>query len=231
VKEQLWIDLRVIKYWLRLLNMPSGHIARKMFVLLQSLDNMGFVTWFTNLKKVLVKYGLEDLIENDSIPMTQYRHIKNHVHNVMEEKLFTMINDTQRCPKLRTYCLFKFNFGHETYLSLQIPKYRVSLSRLRTSSHHLEIERGRYTAPKTPAELRMCKQCNEQLVEDEQHFVTTCKRHALLRTDLYNVARSNISGFVSLSAHDKLIALLTSEDGVVIFALAKFTYHAFKQRT
>jgi len=225
------VDLRVIKYWLRLVNMPSDHIARKMFVLLQSLDNMGFPTWFTNLKKVLEKYGLEDLIHNNSVPMTQYRHIKQHVYDVFEEKFITMVTDSQRCPKLRTYNQFKFNFGYETYLSLQIPKYRVSLSRLRISSHHLEIERGRYTIPKTPAELRICKQCNEQLVENEQHFVTTCKKHTLLREELYSVAHSNIPNFNGLSAHEKFLKLLSSEDGVVICALAKFTYHAFKQRT
>jgi hypothetical protein len=225
------LALRVIKYWLRLINLPVNHVARKMFCLLQSLDNVGFTTWVTHLKKILTKYGLEDLINNDCVSMGQYRHIKQHVYSVFEENFSSLIADSQKCPKLRTYSLFKINFQQEMYLSLQIPKYRVSLTRLRTSSHHLEIERGRYTIPKTPAELRVCNQCNEGLVEDEKHFVITCKKHVLLRKELYNVACSNVPGFSDMSDQEKFIELFTSEDGVVIFALAKFCYWASKQRT
>jgi hypothetical protein len=32
--------------------------------------------------------------------------------------------------------------------------------------HKLEIERGRYTIPKTAVENRICKQCNCEAVED-----------------------------------------------------------------
>jgi hypothetical protein len=43
-----------------------------------------------------------------------------------------------------------------------------TIARFRISAHKLEIERGRYTIPKTAVENRICKQCNcDQAVEDE----------------------------------------------------------------
>jgi hypothetical protein len=37
---------------------------------------------------------------------------------------------------------------------------RSTLACFRISAHKLEIERGRYTIPKTAVENRICKQCN-----------------------------------------------------------------------
>ena len=48
---------------------------------------------------------------------------------------------------------------------------RVSMTMLRTSSHQLQIEIGRYTIPKTPINDRTCKNCNLNSVEDELHFL------------------------------------------------------------
>jgi hypothetical protein len=41
------------------------------------------------------------------------------------------------------------------------------------SAHKPEIERGRYTIPKTAVENRICKQCNCEAVEDEEHLLIT----------------------------------------------------------
>ena len=64
----------------------------------------------------------------------------------------------------------------EPYLYLvKESKYRIEISRLRASSHVLEIERGRYTRPKTPITERLCPFCN--VVEDEQHFKKNQEAH------------------------------------------------------
>ena len=76
-------------------------------------------------------------------------------------------------PFLRTYCLYKINFESESYLfNVQDQRYRAAITKLRTSSHVLQIERGRYCNPKLPSHLRNCTICN--VVEDEKHFVTKC---------------------------------------------------------
>ena len=64
--------------------------------------------------------------------------------------------------------MYKLEFGMEKNLDLIThTRYRIAITRLRTSSHTLEIERDRHTVPRTPNE-RLC--CVYKLVEDEEHF-------------------------------------------------------------
>ena len=80
----------------------------------------------------------------------------------------------------RTYRLYKSSFGTECYLkSISNPKFRCAISILRASSHDLEIERGRYVHLKLNIDERICLSCN--VVENEEHFVTTCKDNEVER--------------------------------------------------
>ena len=70
-------------------------------------------------------------------------------------------------PVLRTYCTFKKCFKMEMYLSFIVSfKLRSLVSKLRLSSHSLEIERGRHCKKKIPSEDRLCKLCKAG-IEDE----------------------------------------------------------------
>ena len=61
-----------------------------------------------------------------------------------------------------------------------IPKLRYSLTRLRVSSHRLNIECGRWTRPNIiPVNERKCQNCN--VLEDEYHFVLECSLYNELR--------------------------------------------------
>ena len=77
---------------------------------------------------------------------------------------------------------------------------RHSLTRLRTSSHRLEVGVGRWVKPeRVPFEHRMCTTCN--LLENEYHFVTECQRYNdLRRKDIrpFFYARPNIFKFLDL---------------------------------
>ena len=98
------------------------------------------------------------------------KNLKERYTNIWREK----INLVKQNPatnrnenKLSTYC--KFKFQQEKYLdNIKELSNRSTLVRFRISAHKLEIERGRYTIPKTAVENRICKQCNcDQAVEDE----------------------------------------------------------------
>ena len=67
----------------------------------------------------------------------------------------------QNSTRARFYLTFA-NFQYQKYLDvLNIVKYRKHLSRLRLSSHRLEVEIGRWAKPnKVPYENRKCKICN-----------------------------------------------------------------------
>lgn len=76
--------------------------------------------------------------------------------------------------KLCSLALAKSSFTAEPYV-FNLPLYaRRDFSRLRTSCHTLEIEVGRYAKPKVPRDLRACKLCKTDQVEDERHFLLGC---------------------------------------------------------
>ena len=76
-------------------------------------------------------------------------------------------------PILRTYSVFQRDIVIACHLnSVKDLRYWVAITKLRTSSHVLEVDRGRYQKPKVPRDLRLCRICN--VVEDEEHFVTSC---------------------------------------------------------
>ena len=59
---------------------------------------------------------------------------------------------------------------------------RVPVARLRTSTHPLRIETGRYNLPMPiPAEERYCWFCQNSLVEDECHFLFECNLYNTLQ--------------------------------------------------
>ena len=66
------------------------------------------------------------------------------------------------------------SFEFAKYLEIiNITKYRIALTRLRLSSHRLEVECGRWRKPvSVPFQDRKCKQCNT--LEDEYHFLIEC---------------------------------------------------------
>ena len=78
-------------------------------------------------------------------------------------------HDLQCCDTsiIRPYRLYKLNFGTECYLKHN-STFRAALSKLRTSSHNLKIERGHYTRPVLNVNQRQCMACD--IVEDEEDF-------------------------------------------------------------
>ena len=75
---------------------------------------------------------------------------------------------------MRTYRLFKSSFSLEDYLTeISNQHHRKALTRFRISAHKLQIERGRYTVPFTPANERFCIHCKDK-IEDEYHFLMEC---------------------------------------------------------
>ena len=61
---------------------------------------------------------------------------------------------------------------------------RRDFARLRTSSHSLEIEVGRYHRPKIPREERKCNLCKSGEVENEMHFLLHCEYFKEIRKPL-----------------------------------------------
>ena len=92
----------------------------------------------------------------------------------------TGIADWLSQDELFFYKLFS-KFEHQLYLeTINVTKLRITLSKLRLSSHRLEIEVGRWARPnRTPLDQRKCRVCDK--VEDEFHFLLECGLYSQIR--------------------------------------------------
>ena len=127
-------------------------------------------------------------------------------------------------PPLRTYCKIKHTFRCEPYLlKVQKTTYRVALSRLRTSSHTLEIERGRHTKPKTKINDRLCSEC--KTLEDESHFLIVCNLYASERQKLFNKIYHLYPYFKYMNNEQKFKFLLENDDSQILTWVGGFIHH------
>ena len=139
------------------------------------------------------------------------------------------LHDLNKYPIMRTYALYKFDFECETYLNaVRDRRYRNAISKFRLSSHSLEIERGRLCNPKVPVSERLCFRCN--CIEDEQHFLVSCKLYEDLRVDLYDKVSKIITDFYEIGDREKFVRLMNSRDNNVLTWLGKFLYTAQRVR-
>ena len=143
-------------------------IIKQVFTALRNLHNQGFRTWVSKAREIAQKYGCDinqpDLHTND---------IKMTIEEKFVEGWRPRLQNSNRHPKVELYKELKSEFHFEPYLDLVREfKYRNTLTKIRSSSHLLEIERGRHTKPKTPRNNRLCLNC--KTIEDERHFVMEC---------------------------------------------------------
>ena len=108
-----------------------------------------------------------------------------------EGNMIEHIKNKQIDSKLEFYSsIYQKTNALPQYLLLQIPKSdRQLITKFRVSDHNLNIERGRYTKPKTARELRLCPNCSE--IETETHFIIECAKYSRERLELINIFNKN----------------------------------------
>ena len=128
------------------------------------------------------------------------------------------LRDTAVNPKLRMYRTIKSGFGREPDIDLvNDARYRIAIIKIRTSSHPLEIERGRHTNPKTPIQLRVCLLCKK--LKDEKHFVLSCKKNEIERLELFQKISGRNEDFMNLTSGEKYYHMFTKSQ-IHIFCLS-----------
>ena len=91
--------------------------------------------------------------------------IKQCIFDNYYQSWYSNINNSRR---LSMYSRYKHDFLFETYLdTIPDQKFRITLTRVRLSSHNLAIERGRFK--NIPRNDRICRYCNLHMVESEYH--------------------------------------------------------------
>ena len=193
------VDIFTIKLWINILNSPEK-LLFKAYQEEIKLDECGIRNWVTFVRNILESCGLSKLWEHQTIPkdVDVLKKINLVLKKQYENTFFNELNSTSGISKsgrnkLRTYAKIKDIYEIEPYMSsttLSIQLKRA-IAQIRTSSHDLEIERGRRHRPKpTPANEHYCKKCIHK-VEDETHFISECPLYTILRTEL--LPHTNIS--------------------------------------
>ena len=229
----LYIDvcINILKYLNHLLGTTSDLLtqALKINQELLSQDKYCWLSWASTL---LTDLG-SDINEIRQTPSRWIPKIKR----LLREKYFSIwkqqVTRGSTCGgqgnKLRTYQKFKTSLSQEPYLDIiKDRSTRRCLAQLRTSSHKLHVETGRYTQTKTID--RTCQTCNTNDIEDEQHFLISCDAFKDPRKDLFIQARARCQNFNNLSHEHKFIWLMTAEDAYIVHALANYTKTCFHLR-
>ena len=159
-------------------------------------------------------------------PVSSCKFVADIYKSIFKKHWLNIVNKSD--SKLRIYAQFKNCLQYENYLNdIHIGSHRRALTKLRTSSHSLHIETGRYTRPKTPVEGRKCT-CRE-VVEDELHFLTEFNLYDKEREMLFRKVASLCPQFVNLDFKDKFTFLVTAEKEIAC-ATGEFCYLAFEKR-
>ena len=99
-------------------------------------------------------------------------------------------------------------------------RHRVAINKFRLGNHHLRIETGRHTVPKTPQDLRLCHVCQT----NELHFLFSCRRYDNLGLKLFNELTEKYSFFKDLDINSKILFLFNSIDPVICRSIPSFVY-------
>jgi len=219
-----------INNWVRICHLPAESIIKKSYVDSLLSSSKQSHSWCSIIYTTLSHLHISDHWETQAHLWNTCAtlSLKNKLETTYSNIWLNKIN--HHLPKLRTYKLFKKEFCFENYLHFLKLKDRKHLSKLRTSSHCLTIETGRYTRPATPPEQRLCNLCDQSAIEDEEHFLLHCKFYNTLHEELFNSLKT-ISTLTLEPNTDTFCTLMNSlNDYEISNVLADFVNKAFKKR-
>ena len=170
--------LIMVSLWNRFSKMSDTHLTKIIFRWDVGLCKNN---WSSDIKKVLCDIERPQWFDPEGqfrLPLQEAEGCIVHLMNNVWK------NDITVKPKLRTYVKIKNNCLAENYLDLNITRHRRSLiAQIRLGILPLEIEVGRFRG--IAVDQRLCKCCNNNVTENEFHFICICPQYQHLRDSLY----------------------------------------------
>src|SRR5579872_2918450 len=166
-------------------------------------------TWCSYTKDLLEELKLGEYWEsNRALGEKEWKKlIRARIHEREEKQWLLAIRSK---PKLRTYIKVKHKLEQEPYLLVRDRKGIPELTKLRSGTNRLRIEKGRYD--KLPVEKRLCRFCEADAVEDEKHFLLHCEEYEGLRQKMWKGLETLFSYPVQMWPEEKKLGILLGAD-------------------
>ena len=224
----------VIKLWGRIQQLPNSNTLSKIYRDLLRLCEQGYDTWSGRVKSIFAKYNVDDKMANKLTSADIDRFVQNF-HEIWykryQQDWLDAINDNKKSSKLRTYRLDKTDYRIEPHkLYIRNKKHQRALTRLRVSSHKLNIELGRHSRPSIPRDERVCQFCDAREIDDEIHFLFQCKFHKEERISLLDEIKPLCPINEAPTITNMFQCIMKSKNQYVLMALAKFVHNGFQKR-
>ena len=109
-------------------------------------------------------------------------------------------------------------------------KYKKAIAQFRVSSHKLGIDTDRHEKPIIPLNCRICKYCQQDSIDDEQHFLVDCHFHDEDRYTLLGVMSNYINDIDGKNSREKFILIMNCKEIPALNALGKYIHNGFQKR-
>ena len=184
---------RCIRYFKRTIALDDSCLVKA--AIKEQIANS--LSWFSGIKSLIDTFdeiNPSEYEQNSSLFLNTYLMAQICSPNNITDNLKKVFTDAWKyqlsnSSKLSFYNSVKERFGWEPYLDSEtVPDFneRRTTAQIRSSSHKLNIETGRYN--NTPQQDRTCDFCsnnpssNPASIESEDHFLNECPQGADLRS-------------------------------------------------
>ena len=163
----------IFRFWNRLVKMPDNRLTKLIFN--ADYNTRSNFTWCSNVKKLFSGINLVNIFNEKN--MCDMNSVDDSLKLLFEANWRAQVMSK---PKLRTYQLFKKDFGKECYISQNLnKKLRSMLAQLRFGILPLQIETDRFR--NIALQERICCVCDLNQVESVIHFLFICPMYNILR--------------------------------------------------
>ena len=177
--------ISLIRYWNRLISLQDDRITKVLF--LHDYNSNNNTSICHAMKLTFIEINMENVY--NSLTLCNIDDVKSKLLCIYQEKWYSEIINK---PKLRFYKKIKKNYCTESYLLYNSITciQRSYLTQLRLGILQINVENGGYK--NMTLEKRICNICDSNNVEDEIHFLFTCKTYKTERTKWFGKMDINI---------------------------------------
>ena len=215
----------ILKYWFKIILAEENKYIKIVYnLILRDLERLpNKVNWASLVKHLLMSLGFYNVWLDQGVGNYDgfMNILKQRLTDNFVQNWHSRLENSSRATFYRSIASFQY----QPYLEIvNISKFCNAISKLRMSSHRLEIEAGRWVrVNRVPVNERKCVLCNA--MEDEYHFVLECQRYIETRKKCipkYYWQRPSMR---------KFIELINTDNNKLLRNVGSFVYQAFKIRS